>query len=198
MSKYVCNSKFYVTIRWYNVGVSISILTLNNDFIKIMGSNERSIITMENLTRPSVKVFVILALLGVLLGLCQATITSFIVKSGEEVTHPISLIVEDRVLIQYKVVGGNINALQFSINMPNGTVRDFSGAGDFSYSFICDDEGEYALHFVNSDQTEIYVTLDYEVQHYIFGIPLMLFMTLIIVVACVVGVAAFVLMGRTY
>jgi len=173
-------------------------LTLNNGFIKIIGSNERSIIAMENLTRPIVNVFVILALLSVLMGLCQATITSFIVKGGEEVTHPISLIVEDRVLIQYKVVGGNINALQFSINLPNGTVRDFSGSGDFSYSFICDDEGEYLLHFVNSDQTEIYVTLDYEVQHYIFGIPLMLFMTLIIVVACVVGVAAFVLMGRTY
>jgi hypothetical protein len=163
-----------------------------------MGSNERRIIAMENLTRPIVKVCVILALLGVLLGLCQATITSFIVKGGEEVTHPISLIVEDRVLIQYKVVGGNINALQFSINLPNGTVRDFSGSGDFSYSFICDDEGEYVLNFVNSDQTEIYVTLDYEVQHYIFGIPMMLFMTLIIVVACAVGVAAFVLMGRTY
>jgi len=181
-----------------NVVVSISILSLNNGFIKIMRSNGRSIIAMENLTRLLLRVLVILALLSALMGLCQAVITSLIVKGGEEVTHPISLIVEDRVLIQYKVVGGNVNALQFSINLPNGTVRDFGGSGDFSYSFICDYEGEYVLQFVNTDQTEMYVTLDYEVQHYIFGIPQMLFMTIIIVLACVIGVAAFVLMGKTY
>ena len=154
---------------------------------------------MANLRRSSVNVLIILALFSVLIALGQATITSLIVKRGEEVTHPMNLIVEDRVLIQYKVVGGNVSAMQFSIGFPNGTVRDFSGSGDFSYSFICDVEGEYVLHFVNTDQKEeIRVTLDYEVQHYIFGIPQMLFMALIVVLACVGGVAAFVLLGKTY
>jgi hypothetical protein len=154
---------------------------------------------MANLRRSSVNVLIILALLVVLMGLGQATITSLMMKGGEEATHPINLIVEDRVLIQYKVVGGNVSALQFSINFPNGTVRDFGGSGDFSYSFICDVEGEYVLHFVNTDQTEdIRVTLDYEVQHYIFGIPQMLFMAIIVVLACIGGVFAFVIMGRSY
>jgi hypothetical protein len=40
------------------------------------------------------------------------------------------------------------------------------------------------------------VALNYEIDHYIFGIPQMLFMALIIVLACVGGVAAFVLLGR--
>jgi hypothetical protein len=152
---------------------------------------------MANLRRSSVNVLIILALLGVLMGLGQATITSLIVKSGEEVTHPINLIVEDRVLIQYKVVGGNANAMQFSISVPNDTVRDFGGSGDFSYSFICDVEGEYVLHFVNTDQTEeIRVTLDYEVQHYIFGIPQMLFMVILIAVVSMVGVAVFIGLSR--
>ena len=154
---------------------------------------------MANLRRSPVYVLIILALLVVLMGLGQATITSFIVKGGEEVTHPIKLIVEDRVLIQFKVVGETSNTLHFSMSFPNATVRDFGESGDFSYSFICDVEGEYVLHFVNTDQKEnIHVTLDYEVQHYIFGIPQMLFLTIIIVLACLVGVAAFVLMGRTY
>lgn len=154
---------------------------------------------MANLKRLTVNVLVILALLGVLTGLGQATITMFTLQGGGEETHPINLIVEDRVLIQYKLVGKNASALQFSMNFPNGTVRDFGGSGDFSYSFICDVEGEYVLHFVNTDQKEeIRVTLDYEVQHYIFGIPQMLFMALIVVLACVGGVAAFVLMGKTY
>jgi hypothetical protein len=152
---------------------------------------------MANLRRLLVSVLVILALLGVLMGFGQATITSLTVKGGEEVTHPIDLIVEDRVLIQYKVVGGNVNAMQFSISFPNASVRDFGGSGDFSYSFICDVEGKYVLHFVNTDQTEeVRVTLDYEVQHYIFGIPQMLFMVILIAVVSMVGVAVFIGLSR--
>jgi hypothetical protein len=178
-------------------GASINIPPLNREFIKIMGLNARSKIAMANLRRSSVYALIILALLVVLIGLGEATITSLTVKGGEEVTHPISLIVEDRVLIQVKVVGGTANNLHFSISFPNATVRDFGESGDFSYSFICDVEGEYVLHFVNTGQTEnLLVTLDYEVQHYIFGIPQMLFMTIIIVLACVGGVFAFVILGR--
>ena len=153
---------------------------------------------MAHLRRLTVNVLVVLALLGIIIGLGQATMTMFTLQGGEEVTHPIDLIVEDRVLIQYRLGGQNVSALRFSISFPNGTKRDFSGSGDFSYNFICDTEGEYGLHFVNTDQTEdIQVTLDYEVQHYIFGIPQMLFMAIIVVLACVIGVAAFVMMGRT-
>jgi hypothetical protein len=180
-------------------GVSINISPLNREFIKIMGLNARSKIAMANLSRSSVYSLIILALLGVLMGFGQATTTNFTVKGGEEVTCPINLLVEDRVLIQFKVVGETANTLHFSISFPNATVRDFGESGDFSYSFICDVEGEYGLRFMNNDQTENkLVTLNYEVQHYIFGIPQMLFLTIIIVLACIGGVAAFVLMGRPY
>jgi hypothetical protein len=148
---------------------------------------------MANLRRSPVNVLIILALLSVLVALGQATIASLTVKAGEEVTQPIDLIAEDRVLIQYKVVGGKVTAMQFSITFPNGTVRDFGGSGDFSYSFICDVEGEYMLHFVNTDQQEnLLVTLDYEVQHYIFGMPQMLFMVILIAVVSLAGVAVFI------
>ncbi|MCW4031574.1 MAG: hypothetical protein NWE80_04335 [Candidatus Bathyarchaeota archaeon] len=155
---------------------------------------------MANLKRLHLSTLVILALFGFLLGLSVATITSLIVKVGEEVTHPINLTVEDRVLIQYKVLGLNVSALQFSISFPNATVRDFGGSGDFSYSFICDVEGEYMLHFVNTDQKEdMRVTLNYEVQHYIFGIPQLVFATILVALICVFGVVvAFALMGRSY
>jgi hypothetical protein len=148
---------------------------------------------MANLRRLLLSVLVILALLGFLMGLGQATMTMFTVQGGGEQTHPINLIVEDRVLIQYKLVGENVSALRFSISFPNGTVRDFSVSGDFSYSFICDVEGDYVLHFVNTDQTEeMRVTLDYEIDHYIFGMPQMLFMVILIAVVSLVGVAVFI------
>jgi hypothetical protein len=69
--------------------------------------------------------------------------------------------------------------------------------GDFGYSFICDAEGDYTLHFVNSDLTESkLVTLDYEIDHYILGIPQMLFMTIVIAVASIVGVAVFIMLSK--
>ena len=153
---------------------------------------------MASIKRSSLIALIVLALLPVLAGLSQATITSFTLKAGEDLAHPISLIVEDRVLIQYKIVGGNISELQFSISFPNATVSDFDSIGDFSYSFINDVDGECMLNFNNTGQTEMHVTLDYEVRHYIFGIPQMLFMTIIVVLACVGGVFAFVLLGKPY
>ena len=148
---------------------------------------------MANLRRSAVNVLIILAVLSILIGLGQASIATLIVKGGEEVTHPIQLIVEDRVLIQCKVIGGNPSAMHFSISFPNATVKDFGASSDFSYSFICDAEGDYVLHFVNTDQTEeIRVTLDYEIDHYIFGMPQMLFMVILIAIISVVGVAVFI------
>ncbi|MCW4054863.1 MAG: hypothetical protein NWE84_08125 [Candidatus Bathyarchaeota archaeon] len=148
---------------------------------------------MANLRHALVNMLIIVALLSVIIGIGQATIASLTVKAGEEVTHPINLIVEDRAFIQYRFVGGNVTAMQFSISFPNGTLKDFKTSGDFSYSFICDVEGEYLLHFVNTDQEEeLRVTLNYEIQHYIFGIPQMLFMVILIAIISVVGVAIFI------
>ncbi|MBM4400925.1 MAG: hypothetical protein FJ045_03135 [Crenarchaeota archaeon] len=183
-------------------GVSINIPSLNREFIKIMGLNARSKIAMTNLRRTSAYTLIILALLVVLMGLGQAMIANLVVKGGEEVTHPISLVAEDRVLIQFSVavisaVGEPSNTVHFSIVFPNGTVRDFGEVGKTSFSFVCDVEGEYTLHFVNNDaMVDKSVTLNYEIDHYIFGIPQMLFMALIIVLACVGGVFAFVILGR--
>jgi hypothetical protein len=161
-----------------------------------MSLDARSKIAMVNLRRFSVYILIILTLFVIPIELGQAATASLTVKSGEEVTWPINLVLEDRVLIQFKAIGGT-NTLRFSVSFPNATVRDFGESGDYSYNFICDLEGEYVLHFLNNDQTgEKFVTLSYEVRHYIFGIPQMLFMVFIIVVICAGGVAAFVMLGR--
>jgi hypothetical protein len=170
------------------------------EFIKNMGLNATNENGMTNLRRLPVCVFVILVLLATLIGLGKATTTYFTVKGGEKVTHSITLAVEDRVLVQFTALGEeDAHLVHFSILFPNETERDFGNVAQASYSFICDVEGEYKLNFVNNDQTiEKRVTLNYEIQHYIFGIPQMLFLTIIIVLACIGGVAAFVLMGKTY
>jgi hypothetical protein len=157
-----------------------------------MGYDRRNMLAMANLRRSFIYILFISVLFVLVVGFSQATLINFRLQGGEEVTHSINLVAEDRVLIQIKLVGGNVSAIQFSIYFPNATVRDFGASGDFSYSFICDVEGEYVLHFVNTDHAENQVFLDYEVQHYIFGIPQMLFMVILIAIISVVGVAIFI------
>jgi hypothetical protein len=150
---------------------------------------------MANLRQLPVCFLVVLVLIAVLIGVGQATTTQFTVEAGGELTHPINLVAEDRVLIQYKVVGavGTANTVDLAMIFPNATVKDFGEKGDFTYSFVCDAEGEYQLHFTNNDETEsMLVTLDYEIDHYIFGMPQMLFMVIVIAVISMVGVVVFI------
>jgi len=129
----------------------------------------------------------------------EATSMNFTVHGGEETTKPISLAVEDHVLLRFTIIGQTANTLYFYMTYPNGTVKDFGIRGELEYSFICDTEGEYVLHFNNTDSTEDkLVTLNYEVDHYIFGMPQMLFLTVIIVLVSVAAVAVFILMGKTH
>ena len=141
----------------------------------------------------------ITALSAIFIPSAKATAMNLIVQGGEEATRAINLVAEDRVLIRFTVLGQSAYTLRFHMSYPNGTSKEFGEVGDFSYSFVCDAGGEYVLHFSNKDSTEEKrVALDYEVQHYILGIPQMLFLTTIIVLVCVGAVAVFVLMGKTY
>lgn len=127
----------------------------------------------------------------------EATSTSFTVRGGEEVIKHIRLAVEDHVLIKFTVVGQTSSTIAFYITYPDGNVQNFGNVGSFSHEFVCDFEGVCELHFSNADSAEDkLVTLDYEVQHYIFGVPQMLFLAIIIVLVCLAAVATFVLMGK--
>lgn len=132
------------------------------------------------------------------LQLAVATSASFTVRGGEEATRVLKLAVEDHVLISFTVVGGD-NAIRFYLVFPNGTVRNFGDAGYFHYSFVCDVEGDYVLRFSNVGSTaDKLVTLNYEIEHYIFGVPQMLFLTVVIAIVCVVMVASFILLGKSH
>lgn len=129
----------------------------------------------------------------------QATVASFTVRAGEETTRSLSLAIEDRVAIKFAVVGGQGGStLDFWITCPNGTDKAiYIDVGNLDYRFMCDAEGKYVIHFSNVGSFEdMFVSLEYEVQHYILGMPQMLFLTIIVVVVCVAAVAVFILMGK--
>jgi len=130
-----------------------------------------------------------------------ATIIDFTVPGREEVTQTINLEVDDHVVIRFSVVGGeNGSTLDFFIICPNGTVTmAYPGSAGASCAFVCESNGNYTLHFSNKGSSDnMFVSLDYEVDHYILGMPQMLFLTVIIAIVCVLGVAAFVLLGRSH
>jgi hypothetical protein len=129
----------------------------------------------------------------------NAATINLTVHGGEEVTYPLSLAVDDHVVIEFNVVGGQAGStLDFYVTCPNGTVKaSFTNVGNVNYPFVCDQEGEYVLHFSNvASQEDKLVSLDYELEHYILGMPQMLFLTMIVVLVCVGMVAVFILMGK--
>jgi hypothetical protein len=141
----------------------------------------------------------IVIVFSILIPPAKATTMNFTVPKGEEITKSITLAVEDHVSIKFTVVGQTRSTLDFCITDPHGNVKaEYNKTGHVDYCFVCDEAGEYGLHFTNTDRSEDkLVTLNCEIQHYIFGIPQMLFLTIIIVLVCVGAVATFVLMGKT-
>jgi hypothetical protein len=134
---------------------------------------------------------------SILFQVAEATAMDFTVPGGEEVTKSLNLAIDDHVLITFTVVGES--SIHFYMTYPNGSERDFGDVGDLNYSFICNAGGEYVLHFSNvgSSEDEL-VTLDYEIDQYIFGIPQTLFLVVIIVILCVIAAAVFIIMGNPH
>lgn len=140
----------------------------------------------------------IAALLAVFSQSASATATQFSVQGGGEVLRTLSLATDDHVLVKFTIVGQTESTIDFNVTDPHGNVMaEFNRQGDVRYSFVCSDEGNYVLHFSNTFSSESkLVTLDYEIEHYLFGLPQMLFLTMVVVVICVAAVAVFILMGK--
>ncbi len=125
------------------------------------------------------------------------------VAAGEEKSEPLNLSVDDHVVMKVSVIGlggGSENVLDFSLCNPDGTVKkSFVGTGSVDYSFICEVDGTYAMNFSNvAYPHDKQVTLNYEIEHYIFGMPQMFFLTIVIAILCVAAVAVFIFMGKPH
>lgn len=128
----------------------------------------------------------------------RATAESFTVRAGQEEIKSLSLATDDHVQVKFTVTGQTMNLLDFYITDPKGNMlATFGTTGNVNYAFVCSQEGEYGLHFSNvASGEDKLVSLDYEVQHYVFGMEQMLFLTLIIVGICVAATAVFIIMSK--
>jgi len=128
----------------------------------------------------------------------KAETEDFTVPSETEITRSLNLQNDDRVAISFSVVGQSVNAINFYVTDPNGeTITQYDTVGQKSFSLHATTSGIYTLHFDNSVwQEEKRISLNYDIQHYIFGLPQTLFYVLVIGIISVVGIAFFVLLGK--
>jgi hypothetical protein len=149
------------------------------------------------LSHRPLHLLVVLCLAITLTAVAQAKTASFTVEPGKELTLPIDLNVDDRCSITLTIQGPAPSALHFYIVLPNGTKSDYGEISQFRSDFFSDTSGECQLHFDNSDSSDSQlVTLNYEVDHYVFGIPSMIFMLIVITVLLMFVAAGYVLMGK--
>lgn len=120
------------------------------------------------------------------------------VDAEQEKVESISLKVDDEVSGRISVIGGSNNDINFNITDPDGEavvpkerviVKDFR--------FTASKEGTYRLHFDNSFSTDRKtVTFNYDVRHYIFGIPQEDFLVFVVMIVAVIGLVLFVALSR--
>ena len=152
---------------------------------------------MLNLRKPGAFFLIVAIILIAFSGVAESTTASLTVKGGEIATSQISLAVDDHVLIGFTVIGNPDNTIVFSLLFPNGTVMDFGQVGVLNHRFTANVEGNLTLRFDNNDSTHNkLVTLNYEVEHYFFGMPQMLFLALFVILVCVAMVAGYILLSR--
>jgi hypothetical protein len=152
---------------------------------------------MKSSIRP-LHLLVVLGLVTALIAVANATTESFMVEPGKEVTRTTpNMAAGDRCSLMLTVQGPTPSTLRFFIVLPNGTTTDYGEASQYRIDFFTDASGECQLHFDNSNSSDSQlVTLNYETEHYVFGIPNMIFMLIVITVLLVFVAAGYVIMGK--
>ncbi|MFQ6064976.1 MAG: emp24/gp25L/p24 family protein [Candidatus Bathyarchaeia archaeon] len=129
----------------------------------------------------------------------NATTETFSVPPETDLTKALDLRENDRVTIGFSVIGKTTNQIDFYITNPNEDITyPHNNTGHVSLSFLTTQAGTYTLHFDNTQSTETKtITLNYDVEHYILGMPQEMFLTTIIVIICILAVATFILTGKS-
>ena len=140
---------------------------------------------------------IVSVLLIVLVCTVQAATESITLQAGAEVVRTIDLASEDRVTLKFSAVGDDPSTLRFWVKFADGTTADYGEISGREMQFVSGASGQFAMHFDNFESSSSkLVTLNYEVEHYYFGIPSMLFL-LISIAVLLVGIAAgYIVMGK--
>lgn len=139
-------------------------------------------------------VLCILLAYSLMCGVTEAYSGTIRLEGGEKKTIARDFNADDVVSGRVTLVGSAIN---FSISDPEARiVLAFTVSGPADFQFTASTTGTYNLHFENwSPDESKSVSLNYDVQHYIFGFPQELFLLFIIVGLALIAIVVFVAMS---
>jgi len=130
------------------------------------------------------------------IGIVHAATEGFNVAAGQDFVCKIDVSSGDRVQLSFFTTGQESSDLCFSLVFPNSTVISVGDVGQYSTSFTSNVGGTCELNFDNNSSAPVYVALNYEVDHYILGMPEMIFVLAAIVVLLMVIVAGYIIMSK--
>jgi hypothetical protein len=127
----------------------------------------------------------------------KATTESLSIEARRELIYKINLSSEDHVQLTFLTTGQSSSNLSSSIVFPNSTVISLGEVDRYSTRFTTGSKGTCELHFDNTNSTEAaFVALNYEIEHYILGIPQMIFFLVAIAVLLMVVVTGYIITGK--
>ena len=132
-----------------------------------------------------------------IIGIAHANSGSFNLAPGNQTVCDIGVSSGDRVQLTFTAIGDDSGSLLFWIVFPNSTVTNLGNVDQYSASFKSPVGGSCELHFNNTSSSEtVLVSLNYEVDHYILGIPEMIFVLGVIAVLLMAFVSAYIVMSK--
>jgi len=133
--------------------------------------------------------------LFILVDIAVSDNANFVIQPQEKHVITLSLQETDSVYGSFSVASNDDTGVNFLISDPrNQTTLRFDNVKQKSFSFIAKTTGNYQLHFnnsVSSDYTKT-VALNYNVTHYIMGLPQEQFFLIVIAIVALIGVVIYV------
>src|SRR5512135_3165297 len=132
------------------------------------------------LYRRSALLFILVVVMApALVSEVYASVESVSVAAGDDFVRSLPVAQSDVVSLTFNVVGPDPSSLHFSVLFPNGTSVEFGEKSQGLFSFPIDTDGKCLLIFENSDSADAQqLTLDYSVEHFVFGLPMLVFVLL--------------------
>jgi len=146
--------------------------------------------------KPIIKdIAIFLITCSILIYSAYATSDNFDINAGESKTIPLDLNEGDRVSGKVAVVGIE-SIINFSIVGPNqNIIHYYQNVGSINFQFVVDEQGVYEMVFENLSEESKQITINFDVQHYIFGYPQEYILLFVVVGLAVVAVAIFTLLS---
>lgn len=116
---------------------------------------------------------------------------SFTLQPLKEHTITLNLRETDSVSGSFSVVSNDESGVNFFVIDPyNATILRFDNVLQRNFSFVAEADGNYQLHFDNSvsETQRKTVTVNYNMTHYIMGMPEEQFLFIVIAAVAVIGI----------